>query len=53
MQPDPDAPRPIFDTTAGEPFNDRGMNYIVDAPAGSASQEPRITLQDQMQGWNS
>ncbi|NJN45158.1 MAG: hypothetical protein HC808_00100 [Candidatus Competibacteraceae bacterium] len=37
VQPDPNAPRTIVDTTASQPFNDRGTDYIVEAVPGISS----------------
>ncbi|MCP5420096.1 MAG: hypothetical protein H6970_13895 [Gammaproteobacteria bacterium] len=34
-------------------FNNRGVDYIADAPAGSAAEEPMISLQDaRAHSWN-
>lgn len=41
-------------STANQGFNDRGENYITDAPVGNAGQEPVISLRDStVHGWNS
>jgi len=53
VQSDPDTPRPIVNTTASQPFNDRSADYIVETSPSQPSQSPDISLQDQTQGWNS
>jgi len=46
------AQQPVVATV--ERFNDRGQDYITDAPAGSSAQEPIISLRNSAShGWNS
>ena len=48
-----DQARQPFVTTV-EHFNERGQDYIADAPTGSAAQKPVISLRNAAsQGWNS
>ncbi|MEE4380138.1 MAG: hypothetical protein V2J55_21835 [Candidatus Competibacteraceae bacterium] len=51
VQSDPNAPRPIVDTTPSQPFTDRGTDYIVEALPGKPSQNHDFSLPEQ--GWNS